>query len=151
MKLIPLTQGRHAIVDDEDYDWLMTWKWFAKNNKGRFYAATNDYNPGRRQRVVSMHRMLLVYPCVNVVDHINGDSLDNQKENLRIVTNRQNCNNRKSLGTSNYPGVSWNTKNRRWYAFIQLEGKQVFLGSFKDELKAYLAYCKACPEPVLLK
>lgn len=77
-----------------------------------------------------------------VVDHINNIKTDNRLENLQIVTNRYNST--KDLkGTSKYPGVSWSRQNKKWKANIKIDGKHNYLGYFKDEVEASLAYQNA--------
>ncbi len=88
MKFIELTQGKRAIVDDEDYELIASRKWYAaKAGRGYFYAVREE--GGRR---VSMHRAIAGYPG-KVVDHINGDTLDNRRSNLRAVSNAENVQN----------------------------------------------------------
>lgn len=75
-----------------------------------------------------------------VVDHINGDKLDNRAENLQIVTNRINTSKDKKNKTSKYTGVCWDKSIKRWVSSIKINGKSKYLGCFKDEYKAHLAY-----------
>lgn len=142
-KLIPLTQGYSAIVDDDDYDYLIQWKWCAVKNKRMFYAARNLYwnlNGNERGRVLLMHRELIGVSGL-MVDHINRDSLDNRRQNLRLVTNSQNQMNRQSrLGASKYKGVHWNKDNMAWKSQIRVGGKKMYLGYFHNEKEAAIAY-----------
>ena len=147
-KLIPLTQGKFALVDACDYDFLMQWKW--KYNPSHPHSksgyAMRNKNLGiidgkRKWQVFRMHRVLM-NPSVNMqVDHINGDSLDNRRENLRICNNRNNSyiqtktNNTSSI----YKGVSWKKQNNKWQAAIRSE-KTIYLGLFESEEDAALAY-----------
>jgi hypothetical protein len=80
-----------------------------------------------------------------LIDHINGDGLDNRKENLRFCTHSQNQHNQHSVqgATSKYKGVHWNTKAKRWISRIYINNKQTYLGSFSDEVEAAKAYDKA--------
>jgi len=137
MRIIPLTQGKVALVDDEDYDWLITWKWCAWTKRGKnpiFYAVTGiDYC------IVHMHRLLCMYPKKPyVVDHINHNGIDNQKKNLRVVTNRFNVSHRRNHGLSKYTGVSRN--NGKWRVLIQIDGENIPLGYFSNEYEAHLVY-----------
>jgi hypothetical protein len=142
MKLIPLTQGKFAIVDDEDCDWLMTWKWYAERRGHTFYARTTL--PGDAKENIYMHRMLSMYPKKGLtVDHINGNGLDNRRVNRRVCTHRINLCNRRKVGSSRYPGVNWNKNSKSWQAQIQIDHKDVCLGNYKRELDAYGAYLKA--------
>jgi hypothetical protein len=81
-------------------------------------------------------------PCGHklVVDHINDDKLDNRLENLQIITNRENCFKTQGKGTSNYKGVSWDKRAKRWQARIYFNGKNKNLGTFKTELEASNIY-----------
>lgn len=145
-KLIKLTKGKYAIVDDEDFEFLNKYKWCAGVNRagGVFYA--KSHVNGRMQ---SMHRLLLgVTDRWVLVDHINHDTLDNRRSNLRIATQKQNNQNRKSVpnSTSKYRGVSWYNRDKRWVAKIGNGENQKTLGWFKDEILAALAYNKAALE-----
>src|SRR5688572_4947824 len=104
MKEIPLTQGKVALVDDEDYEWLNRWKWtFQECKSGNGYAVR--YSRGRREY---MHRLVLNAPTGTEIDHVaTGDTLNNQRTNLRVCTRAQNLANR-NIGknnTSGYKGV----------------------------------------------
>lgn len=141
MKTIPLTQGKFAIVDDEDYEWLMQWKWYAHKN------GNNNYMAARRKKykAILMHRTIMDAPSDKQVDHFDHNKLNNQRTNLRLCTNSQNCQNRISQrGSSQYKGVRWN-KNR-WMARIGINGKLIYLGLFINEVKAAKAYDKAAKE-----
>ena len=75
-----------------------------------------------------------------VVDHINNDRLDNRLENLQIITQRENSYRKQDKGTSKYKGVCWDKRSSKWLAQIQINGKGFYLGLFKCELAASLAY-----------
>jgi hypothetical protein len=77
------------------------------------------------------------------VDHVNHDTLDNRKENLRVCSHRQNLQNMNVKKTSKFPGVRFDHKSRRWVAQIQIEGKRKYLGQFTDERGAAKAYERA--------
>lgn len=140
MKRIPLTQNKFALVDDEDYDWLMTWKWCANNMGGHTYYAQTSLPRSEGHGVLLMHRLLLVYPSNGLmVDHINHNGLDNQKSNLRIVTRRQNAENRRNHGSSKYPGVSWNETRKLWQSSLQYDRRSKTLGCFPTEIEAAIA------------
>lgn len=148
MKMIPLTQGKVALVDDEDFERLNRFKWFAHKRHGIFYAGrqvTVIYIPETKyfkQRMVHMHQVLLVPPEGLMCDHIDGDGLNNQKSNLRIVTNRQNMQNiHKVNKTSRFPGISKNYN--QWQSDIYVNGKRQHLGLFPTEEEAAVAYRNA--------
>lgn len=141
MKTIPLTKGQFALVDDADFDVVSQFKWHAVKKDRRFYAVRKTCKPDGIWITQYLHQFLM--PGVPRVDHRDGNSLNDQMENLRPATNRQNgqgaC--RKRLGaTSRYRGVSWNTKLRKWVAQIQVDGKQTYLGLFTVEKNAARAY-----------
>ena len=145
MKEISLSRGKVAIVDDEDYEFLSKWKWFAYPAARTFYAARrarrSEVGDGRRGTVF-MHRILNCTPDGYVTDHINADGLDNRRCNFRSATVAQNgWNRRPDRGCkSEYKGVSWNTRYQKWHVTIQINKKRLFLGRFPDERDAAAAY-----------
>lgn len=142
-ELIPLTQGRFAIVDADNYDWLMQWKWHFNT----LYARRWVY-PNEKPIVEWMHRVILNTPHGMYTDHINGNGLDNRRCNLRICTLKQNQGNRKKgdRTTSKYKGVCWATDGSIWQSNISIKGKDVHLGRFKSEIDAAKAYDNAAKE-----
>lgn len=143
MKSIPLTQGKIALVDDEDYEYLNQWKWQAYRSKNTWYAQ-RSYKINGRKKSVSMHRLLVSAKDDKLVDHINGDGLDNRKSNLRICTLTENNHNRRinKDNHSGYKGVYWHARDKRYIAQIKVNGKQIILGRFRDAVDAAKAYDK---------
>lgn len=149
MKEIKLTRGLVALVDDEDFDSLSQYKWYAnKGKKTGYYARRIDTSKCKRT-LVSMHRLVMnVQTSDYVVDHKNHNTLDNQKSNLRICTSSQNmCNRTSAKGSSSkYLGVSKTTTVRGdktyyyWKAEIRTKRKYLYLGLFKNETDAAKAY-----------
>jgi hypothetical protein len=138
-KLISLTNGGYAIIDDEDYPLFADRKW--RKSMGGYAVRCYRDQTGKVQ-YESMHRIILGLRDSKVdADHINGDRLDNQRSNLRIATRQQNMQNRRSArnSASQYKGVSKYTKNR-WRACIYPNDKQIHLGLFASELEAAKAY-----------
>lgn len=152
-KKIKLTQGKYALVDAEDFEWLSQWKWYywkAKHARTG-YAVRNQKGmeiEGKRSGV-RMHRQIL--SGAELVDHINGNGLDNRRKNLRAVTHGQQVQNRptfknkknsklKGVIKTNWEGYSY------WVARIRKDGKYYYLGTFKSELAAHRAYIKKAKE-----
>ena len=146
---IPLTQGQVALIDDENYKLVSQYKWHAHWNKDTksYYAATNVKKEGGRTLLL-MHRLIMNAQKGEQVDHINHDTIDNRKENLRLCTNSQNQHNKGKRidNTSGLKGVSRYKPSGKWQARIQLNGKQIHLGRFLTPEEAYEAYCKAALE-----
>ena len=139
---ILLTQDKIALVDIEDYKYLNQFKWCAvKDNKnGFFYAARKG-----KKSLLRMHRVIMNNPKNMHIDHINSNSLDNRRKNLRICFRAQNQMNRgKQLNnTSGYKGVYWNKVWNKWLSAINIKKKQKHLGYFPTKEKAALAYNEA--------
>lgn len=138
MKEIKLTQGKVALVDDEDFEWINQWKWYAQKRNNGLTAARRD-----GKKIVSMHRVIMgVTDCNLFIDHKNHDILDNRRDNLRICTKAQNnCNIRSHRGsTSKYLGVCWCRRSRKWISSIKSNGIIYKLGYFKSEKEAAIAY-----------
>lgn len=133
-KLIPLTQGKFAIVDADDYDHLMQWKWFC--------SAWGCAARNARDETLLMHRVILSADKGFHVDHINGDPLNNSKSNLRLANHAQNQQNSKlrKNTTSKFKGVGWHKATRKWIAYIKVDYKHKHLGLFVDEKEAAQAY-----------
>ena len=150
MKKIELTQGYQVIVDDEDYEELTKHNWHITKGK-RYYAARSLRIDKKIVSVLSMHRqiMKLEYGDKRQVDHINGNGLDNRKENLRICTHSENCYNRKKTkinATSKYKGVYWDKQRKKWSTLIGKDQKSIHLGHYDNEIEAAKAYDKKALE-----
>ncbi|MHC4565348.1 MAG: AP2 domain-containing protein [Planctomycetota bacterium] len=148
---IPLTQGKYAIVDPEDFDWLNKYKWHAKRVPAGFYAGrAGPLRNGKSGKPIPMHRQLLKVGRGMVVDHINHDGLDNRRANLRPATLAQNSRNRRKVKTaghySKYKGLTWYKSSKQWRAMIMTDGKSKSLGYFDDEIEAARAYDAAARE-----
>ena len=150
MKEILLSKGYVTVVDDEDYAELTQHKWCVINDAPpRMYAMRAERMPNGTRRYLLMHRVIMQVPKGLCVDHINGDPLDNRRENLRICTVSQNLMNQriqKRAKSSRHKGVSWNKLRNKWYAKIKQDGQSYHLGVFDDEDDAARVYNAAAIE-----
>jgi hypothetical protein len=140
MKKIPLSQGKFALVDDDDFEWLNQWKWRLDLKSG--YVVRNIRVEKKIPRIY-MHRLILNPPKGLYTDHINHNKLDNRRDNLRVCTTSQNGANRlkqtkKSL--SRFKGVTWHKRDSVWQSTIKHKGKNIFIGYFNDEITAAKKY-----------
>jgi hypothetical protein len=136
MKEIPLTQGLVALVDDNDFEELSKFKWHAKKDRNTYYA-----NRTIGRKTVKMHRVILgLNSRYQQGDHKDGDGLNNQRHNLRVVTRRRNGANRRKHATcsSKFKGVYLD--KGKWRARLGLNKKKIELGYFVDETCAAKAY-----------
>ena len=141
-KEIILTQGIVTIVDDDDYQYLNQFKWYLLKSHSNYYAIRTK-RP--ENKLIQLHRIVIKAKQGEIVDHINGNKLDNRKCNLRICTKSQNCQNRKisKLNKSGFNGVSWNVNNRKWVAQIAFNNKKMHLGFFNDPTEAAKSFNEA--------
>ncbi len=150
MRLIPLTKGQFAKVDDDDYDYLIQWKWYSKlDRNGGYYAARSSPVKNGKQKTIRMHRFLLdVNDSKLQIDHIDHDTLNNCRSNIRTATHSQNQSNRfsKNNSTSKYLGVSWSSLCNKWRSVIRKNKKDMHIGLFSNEIEAALAYDKKALE-----
>jgi hypothetical protein len=138
MQKIPLRRGGYAIVNDEDYDYVMQWKW-RRTTLG--YAVRKI---PKSTGVIWMHRQINGTPKGYETDHINEDKLDNRRSNLRTVTHGQNTYNRKNKrNTSGHKGVSWNSAANKWCVQIYANHKNHYLGVYTDIEEAIKVYKQA--------
>lgn len=144
MMEIQLSRGLVAKVDDADYPALARFKWLALCSQGRFYAARSELiTPGvRRYRTVLMHRVILGLEAGEIGDHVNHDTLDNRRANLRKATQAENTRNARPHrdSTSRFKGVSWAKNASAWAACIRVDKRKLHLGYFDDEVLAAEAY-----------
>lgn len=145
---VPLTKGYVALVDDEDAERVIAaGPWFVmeqcRGELARRYAIRRS-----GKRTVYMHRLIMDAPAGMEVDHVNGDGLDNRRENLRLCTRAENRRNqRKAAGlSSRFKGVDWHKGRHRWRAQIEQDRRARYLGHFNDEADAARAYDKAARE-----
>lgn len=137
--------GKHIILyDDKDHKLISKHKWHIYLDKNSYYAVTHVYKK-RKQTTVSMHRLIMGFPK-NMIDHKDGNGLNNQKSNLRECTNSQNImNGKKRLNnTSGYKGVMYRSDlTYKFMAVIGFNNQHIYLGCFKTAVKAAHAYNSA--------
>lgn len=134
-KAVPLTKGRYALVDEEDYDRVMEHNWHLT---GAGYANNN--------KLGLLHRFLLDYPENGQVDHVNRCRTDCRKSNLRVVDTSENSINRCGAEgkSSKYKGVSFIKTRNKWKVQLRFKGKHVLnVSTFEDEKQAALFYDEA--------
>lgn len=142
MKEIPLTQGKVAIVDDEYYERLNQFKWYALKRPNTWYAVRNIYVENKRT-AISMHREIMDASKGQEIDHKNGDGLYNLKVNLRFCTCQQNQFNQVFARSDNkfgIKGVCYHDKAKKFQAAIRINGKRIHLGIFTVLTDAEQAY-----------
>jgi hypothetical protein len=144
-----LTQGKFTVVNGEDYEYLRHLSWSIGGDVKNGYPYARSAAEGR---TIRMHRVIMeeafqkVLKADELVDHINHDTLDNRRENLRVVSRRQNSQNIKTKTTSKYQGVSWDNTAKKWRVRIRINGTRRNVGLFTDELEASKAYKRAVKE-----
>lgn len=141
MKVIPLSDGRTTTIDDYDYETLSKHNWFAWAGRHTTYAVAAVRGMGN----VRMHRLILGLLGKDrriIVDHRDGNGLNNTRGNLRICTISGNLHGvmRGPRGKSGYRGVSWHKATGKWAARISLGGKRLNIGLFNSEIDAAYAY-----------
>ena len=138
MKKIPLSRGKFALVDDDDFHLLNRWKWQALKDGKTFYAARKETVGPRTRKIVLMHRVIMKTPSNKIVDHKNWNGLDNRKSNLRNVSfseNRFNLSSPYKNNKSGYTGVYYLKRNKCWVTQV---GKR-YIGSFPSKKNAVIA------------
>jgi hypothetical protein len=140
---IYLGEGRFTMVEPADFYWLNNYHWSTSARKERPYAVRYAHLPKDKIKTISMHREIMNFPAERLVDHENGDTLDNRRDNLRIATSEQNAYNKqktKSKTSSRFIGVYFEKQKSRWIVRIKYKENRIYLGCFKDEIEAARAY-----------
>jgi hypothetical protein len=141
---IPLTQGKFAIVDPDDYHRLSKYKWQTDSERRRTSYARRMANLDGKRKCVLMHREIIPVPDNMVVDHINHNGLDNRKANLRPATVAQNaCNRRHTKDAKKFKGLVWDKRRNKWHVRFGCNGKKIHVGYFDDQITAAHAYDQA--------
>jgi hypothetical protein len=125
-----------------DFEELNKTKWCAHKDGTTFYAV-KTIRINKKEKTIKMHRVIMNTPHNMKTDHIDGNGLNNQRSNLRIVTARQNGQNIHINKSSQYVGVYWHKRNKKWRASININKKVKYLGNYTNELEAHKAYLRA--------
>jgi hypothetical protein len=141
---VPLTKGYEAAIDIADIPRVEAWNWTASVEKHTVYAMRKAVIDGA-QRTVKMHRFLMAPQEGQLVDHRDGNGLNNVRCNLRVATHPQNMWNRRKPrgGKAGLVGVHWDNDRKKWAAVIQVNGKVRRLGRFETPEEGHQAYIEA--------
>ena len=140
---IDLGDGKWTILDPQDYYRFCSFKWYLTGRRSKFYAVRSVKIDASRTVTVRLHREIMNAPKGKLVDHKNGDSLDNRRSNLRLATRSQNMMNRRKTivkTSSKYLGVCRLKKKKRWLAQLRCNKKVLLSRSFRNEIDAAHAY-----------
>lgn len=143
MREIQLTQGYVALIDDEDYERVNYFKWHVFKRKTNKYAQAQACRVNGKNKIISLHEIILPnIPIGYERDHIDGNGLNCQKSNLRVVTHIQNMQNKKHIDnkTSKYKGVCRTKGEKRYRCAICVNKKVIYIGKFDCEIDAAMAY-----------
>lgn len=142
--VVPLTQGLEALIDECDVKDVQEYKWFANNVTSSSRKLTKSYTYpssrcGLRNGYVYLHRFIMNPQKGFAIDHINGNTLDNRRSNLRICTARENSCNKEAHRSGKMVGT-YKTKSGKFAAQIKIEGRLKYIGSYRTEYEAHQAY-----------
>jgi hypothetical protein len=157
MKEIPLNgkvgAGLSVMVNDEDFEWLSEYSFTLidsrrhKKPQNYRFVKTNIITTSRKRTSVTIQHLIMgKAPKGYKIDHIDRDTLNNQRDNLRFVTNRVSSHNQSVKGVSRYRGVTWDKEHQSWRTQIISQGRRYNLGRFRDDVTAarnfdYYALC----------
>lgn len=130
---IPLTQNQVTVIDLEDYELVRKYKWSAAKYKNSFYAVNSTYISKTKKCNIKLHRLIMNFPKNMMIDHIDGNGLNNCKSNLRVCTAQQNTWNLKRI---NLDRSLYLFPNNKWQVKIRINGKMTHLGMFSTKEEA---------------
>lgn len=145
MNYIPL-QGSvmHALIDESDYEELSQYTWYVQKHGRTYRAFRTEYErkDGKKinQKTIYLSRSILK-PKKGMIDHIDGNGLNNRRSNLRLCTHQQNCCNRplRTGSFSGAQGIKWDRTNKRWKAYVSIKKKRLLVGNYIDKREAIVA------------
>lgn len=139
---IEFINGEICLIDRGDLLLFSSYKWFLKYDTPTHIYLVRNPEIDEPNKIITFHRTIMELSSGLEVDHINRNTLDNRKDNLRIVTHQINMWNRKKLLTasSKYRGVSISNERGLWCSYIKYKGKTKNLGRFKNQIEAAIAY-----------
>jgi hypothetical protein len=142
---IYLGEGKFTILDPQDFYLFNNFHWCVNGRDEQFYAVRNIVTAHGKTKLVRLHREILKPPKGLVVDHRNGNTLDNRRDNLRLATKAQNMQNRRKRKntSSRFIGVSFDKNYKKWVTQIVYQGNKKWLGRFDSEIEAAKVYDNA--------
>jgi hypothetical protein len=137
--------GYDILIDDEDFEKVNAYKWHCNETIGRKSIYFAHTGPRPKHEDIKLHRFIMNAPNGTEVDHVNCNTLDNRKVNLRLCSHQENSNNRliHQNNKCGFKGVHYDTDRKKYRAQIQNEGKKRYLGLFDTPEEAHKAYCDA--------
>lgn len=136
-------EGRYAMVDPFLFYRLSKYHWTFNSKRERPYAVRYEYLSQNKVKTISMHREIMNFPKGRLIDHENGNTLDNRIDNLRAATREENAHNKGKTRTktsSKYIGVYYDKNKNRWIVRIMSKYRKIYVGTFKDEIAAARAH-----------
>ena len=148
--IIPLTQGKFALVDAEDFNTVSKYKWHAHRQPRKKAKDSWEAIGWVEGKPIKMHRFIMGLTSDDkiMIDHINHNGLDNRKENLRLCSNGGNQANQRIIpgSSSSYKGVSWHKASRKWRVSISKNNEKFEINGFVNEIEAAKAYDEKAKE-----
>lgn len=146
MNYIPLQNSvMHALIDESYYEELSQYNWYVQKHGRTYRAFRSEYErkDGKKinQKTIYLHRSIMKPKKRQMIDHIDGNGLNNRRSNLRLCTHQQNCCNR-PLRTGSFSGaigVKWNRRIKRWKAYVSISKKRLLIGNYINKYEAILA------------